>query len=163
MDNQQLAVKLIFDKAGREFKMDTFDDRLIVQKTIYLVQCLGINLGYHFSWYLKGPYSTSLASDGFSIQDEISRGLDESRKWKLDDSLAAKIESIRDWFSESDKKALAKQLEVFASVHFLVEKKGINYNNTSELVKTLSSLGKDFSEEEVTRAVRELRGHGVLN
>ena len=142
MDSQQLAVKLIFDRADLEFKMDTFDDRLIVQKSIYLVQSLGINLGYHFSWYLKGPYSTSLASDGFSIQDELSRGLDESKKWKLDDSLASKVDKIKNWFSARDNKVLAKQLELLASVHFLVTRKNIAREDTNTLAKTLTAFGK---------------------
>ncbi len=46
----------------------SFDARLIVQKTIYLLQ-RGFqgNLGYSFSWYLHGPYSPSLAADAYKL------------------------------------------------------------------------------------------------
>lgn len=163
MDNQQIAVKLIFDKLGLSFNMDTFQDRLILQKSIYLVQSLGTDLGYHFSWYLKGPYSASLATDGFSIRDELDIDLDESKKWKLDDSLARRLDNIQSWFSETEKKVLAKKLELFASVHFLVKRKNIGKDSTSELVQTLMSFGKEFSDSEVKGAVRELLQYGAIN
>ncbi len=33
--------------------VDEFDDRLKIQKTIYLLQEYGVDLGYTYSWYTK--------------------------------------------------------------------------------------------------------------
>jgi len=44
-----------------------FQSRLIVQKTIYLMQAFGLNLGYFYNWYIHGPYSPSLAKDAFAL------------------------------------------------------------------------------------------------
>ena len=51
-----------------DFKMDTFEDRLRLQKLIYLLQAHGIYLGYDFSWYLHGPYCTTLSRRGFALE-----------------------------------------------------------------------------------------------
>jgi uncharacterized protein YwgA len=50
----------------------SFNDRLIFQKTIYLLQAFGLYLGYYFSWYIHGPYSTTLTRDGFALIDKYS-------------------------------------------------------------------------------------------
>jgi len=50
------------------FKMDTFNDRLRLQKLVYMVEAFGVYLGYDYSWYLRGPYCTSLARAGFELE-----------------------------------------------------------------------------------------------
>ena len=45
----------------------SFDQRLIFQKTIYLLQAFGLYLGYVFSWYIRGPYSSELARKGYDL------------------------------------------------------------------------------------------------
>lgn len=44
-----------------------FNARLILQKTVYLMEQFGLNIGYYFSWYLRGPYSPSLARDMYAM------------------------------------------------------------------------------------------------
>lgn len=165
MDNRQIALKLICDNLGIEFQMNTFVDRLILQKSVYLIQSSGINLGYFFSWYLRGPYNSNLATDGFSIQDELATGCDESKKWKLDESISGKLSSIRDLFQAEggNKELLANNLELFASVHFLIKRKNIDSNDTNKLVSTLAKYNKHFDHSQVKWATKELSGHGVLN
>jgi uncharacterized protein YwgA len=46
----------------------SFSERLILQKTIYLLQAgFGVKLGYGYSWYIHGPYSPALARDAFPL------------------------------------------------------------------------------------------------
>lgn len=59
----------ILKRIYNNFDMEYFSDRLKLQKVIYLLQQCGINLGYSFSFYIYGPYSTELARDAFQIQD----------------------------------------------------------------------------------------------
>ena len=54
---------------GHEFSVDEFDDRLRFQKTVYLLQAFGINRGYDFSWYLRGPYRSLAAHGGYDQRD----------------------------------------------------------------------------------------------
>lgn len=58
--------KKIYEKT---FSKNSFDDRLEMQKAMYLLQELGISVGdYDFMWYKHGPYSQSLQNDILNFQ-----------------------------------------------------------------------------------------------
>lgn len=49
---------------GCDFSYGDFDQRLEMQKAIYLLQDMGVPVGdYGFRWYRHGPYSQSLQDD----------------------------------------------------------------------------------------------------
>ncbi|HME54131.1 MAG TPA: hypothetical protein VKM55_18040, partial [Candidatus Lokiarchaeia archaeon] len=60
------ALAYTLKKVGMDYRnaVSTLDERIILQKTIFLLKQLGYDLKYNFNWYLKGPYSPALASDG---------------------------------------------------------------------------------------------------
>ena len=45
--------------------LDGIPDRLALQKTLYLLQKMGLDFGYRYKWYTLGPYSPNLANDMF--------------------------------------------------------------------------------------------------
>lgn len=49
------------------FNVDYLKNRIILQKTIYLLDIAGMGLGYRFSYYIYGPYSSTLADDAYNI------------------------------------------------------------------------------------------------
>lgn len=162
MDRQQIGVKLTIDGLGLEFKIDSFEDRLIMQKSVYLAQTAGVNLGYYYHWYLHGPYSPSLTRDEYAIATDISVGTDESEGWKLDDASSQRLEEIRGIFTEPERDKLARKLELLASVHFLIERRQVSKVDTSRITATLKRFNKDFSKEEVKEALGELKSYGLL-
>ena len=53
------------------FMLD-FDARLRLQKAVHLLQAgFDVDLGYQFNYYLRGPYSTGLASDAYSLTPSV--------------------------------------------------------------------------------------------
>ncbi|MFH1126859.1 MAG: hypothetical protein V1718_01995 [archaeon] len=48
---------------SRRINLDSFDDKLIIQKAIYLSQKLGMSFDYRFGWYVRGVYSSSLTTE----------------------------------------------------------------------------------------------------
>ena len=54
MTNIDIANGLVFQALG--VSKDAFDDRLLTQKKVFLLQELGVNLGYAYNWYVRGPY-----------------------------------------------------------------------------------------------------------
>jgi len=162
MDRQQIGVKLTMDGLKLPFKVDIFEDRLIMQKAVYLAQAAGVNLGYYYHWYLYGPYSPSLTRDEFAIAMDISAGPDESEGWRLDDESSRGLTEIRAIFAGADRGELARKLELLASVHFLVDRKQVSGVDTSRITATLKRFNKDFSEEDVKQALGELIHYGLL-
>jgi len=162
MDRQQIGVRLTIDGLGLDFKITYFQDRLIMQKAVYLAQAAGVNLGYYYHWYLYGPYSPSLTRDEYAIAMDISADMDESKGWKLDDKSSQRLEKIQGIFAEPDRDKLAKKLELLASVHFLIDRRQVSKVDTSRITATLERFNKNFSEEEVKKALRGLISHGLL-
>lgn len=162
MDRQQISVKLAIDSLGLPFQIDSFQDRLIMQKAVYLAQAVGVNLGYFYQWYLYGPYSPSLTRDEFAVAMDVSADMDESARWKLDDTSTQLLKKIQPVFSGPDRSNLAKRLELLASVHFLIDRKQISKIDTSKITATLERFNKNFSEEEVKEALEELKTYDFL-
>ena len=165
MDRQQIGVKLAIDGLELPFKIDSFMDRLIMQKTVYLAQAAGVNLGYYYHWYLHGPYSPSLTRDEFAIAMDISAGMDESEGWKLDEKSSKRLEKMRPIFSEfedTERDKLARKLELLASVHFLIDREQVSGVDTGRIAAILKQYKKDFSEQDVNKALEELRDYGLL-
>ena len=55
---------------GKKLDLSIYPDRIMLQKIVYLFQEEGVNFGYHFNWYVKGPYSISLTKDLFDTFKE---------------------------------------------------------------------------------------------
>lgn len=51
------------------FDIKNFSYRFKLQKFVFLLRGYGLDLGYPFSLYLKGPYSPDLARDAFLVDD----------------------------------------------------------------------------------------------
>ncbi len=60
-----------FKELGFEFNISRFDDRLIAQKVVCLLELRGIDLGYSCSLYVRGPYSPDLTKDLYAHTREF--------------------------------------------------------------------------------------------
>lgn len=60
-------VAACFKEAGFDFDITHFDNRLIAQKLVFLLQKLGVKMGYEdsYNFYLRGTYSPTLTKDLF--------------------------------------------------------------------------------------------------
>ncbi len=163
MDKKQIGVKLTMDALGLNFKTEYFNDRLILQKTAYLVQTAGVHLGYFFRWYLHGPYCSELTSDAFEITSAIKADMDDSEEWKLDGTSLSTLSRIKPVFSETDRKKLADKLELFASVHFLVDREQVIGRDAKEIHQILEKYKKPFDKTQVENALRELENNGFFS
>jgi len=60
-------------------KLNSFTGRKRIQKSVYLLQQLGANLHFGYTWYVHGPYSPDLTRTIFNpIQDQPSRELNKN-------------------------------------------------------------------------------------
>lgn len=96
------------------FNLSTFDGRLVLQKTVHLMQSCGVPLGYEFSWYVRGPYSPGLTRDAFEIQGSYS-SMQPARF--ADPALEARFAAFVDFIRPH--KLDARWLELVASIDFL--------------------------------------------
>jgi uncharacterized protein YwgA len=139
------------------FRSD-FSVRLVFQKVAYLVQEAGIPLGYDFGWYVSGPYSTSLADDGY----EISRmKIGTEQKIRIDSNVAGKIAKLFKDINIADTKA-PYQLELLASLLFEIRNAYPRVKNLEEAKDTLKRWKSKFADLDIDRAFWTLKDAGLV-
>ena len=65
MSDRELILSLIFDEFN--LNRDNTIEKSKIQKTIYILQKFDIKLGYGFSWFGAGPYSSELVEESYSV------------------------------------------------------------------------------------------------
>ena len=93
---------------------EDFDQRLILQKTVYLLQAFGLFLGYRFNWYLRGPYCVSLARHGYELVDLYDK---VSEATFVNENAEERFKSFLKFMPKI--KDDAEMLEIIASTHFI--------------------------------------------
>ena len=66
VQEQFYILNSIWEKLGSP-SLNSFSDRLILQKKVFLLQEMGLNTNYTFRKYLYGPYSSTLTKDSFKV------------------------------------------------------------------------------------------------
>lgn len=104
---------------GNPFDFSSKDDRIALQKTIYLLMIMGINVGnYSFEWRENGPYSITLDADAFKYRQ---RAFNENVLFS--DIAMSKMEKIVQYIKEGKEKysdyTRTRWLECIASLHYL--------------------------------------------
>ncbi|MCD4845084.1 MAG: hypothetical protein K8R25_11425 [Methanosarcinales archaeon] len=124
--------------------MSTFDNRIRLQKIIYLLQSSGMSMGYGYNWYVKGPYSSPLTHDLYEIAEstEIYEN-NENIKFKDHEKIVSNLEKFRVFLGEYADNV--KYLEVFTSIHYINEAmfsgKGDQARLKDKLLEAKPSLG----------------------
>ena len=145
-----LAVGGILKRLYDEFDMQSFSNRLKLQKIIYLLQTKGINLGYSYSWYIYGPYSTGLTRDAYNISD--------FSKFKAVGFADAKDENTFQDFVHKIKNKSEFWMEVAASIHFL--KKIYPNKSKAQIVNDIRSKRQAFNnkQKQIARVWQDIEG-----
>lgn len=103
---------------GCNFDYSNFDQRMEMQKAIYLLQDMGVPVGnYGFRWYLHGPYSQSLQDDMYYENKKDYGDIILSKEY------VKKIKKLGSLI-KSDKKgnySASQWAECLASLHYLRE------------------------------------------
>ncbi len=162
MDRQQIGLKLTLDALGLPLRLDSFDDRMALQKTIYLCQQAGVHLGYRYNWYLRGPYSPDLTRDAFELKAEQGSGFDDTTGWNLDGPSIHRLKKINPLLESHPESQRPRWLELLASVLFLKRSYDGRSKDAAGLRVILERNEKYFSEDEIRHAMKELVRHDLL-
>lgn len=122
MTKGRIVLKLVLDKMGLgELAIDTFSKRLNLQKRLYLLQLTGLDLGYRYNWYLRGPYCPSLTQDAFTLKDELAWGEEDYEEYNLRGEALQKVAQAEEIWKVPSALAVAPEIwvELLASLHYL--------------------------------------------
>jgi len=108
--------------------MENFDERLRLQKIVYLLWAYGISLEYGFNWYVRGPYSPKLASDGYALDDELyERG--KGIRFNDEVNVVESLNAFKELLGDKIKDPL--YLEILASLHYI---KKVAFNGQDDFI-----------------------------
>lgn len=104
-----------------------FDERLNIQKTVYLLQEMGVNFGnYDFTWYNHGPYSQSLQNDAFKAWERQTNPI----PFNFSDYVGKQVSAFRTFIKQKPAKYTQSQwLEAIASLHYMLVHEAAGYSD----------------------------------
>jgi uncharacterized protein YwgA len=131
----------IFEK---DIDMNSLDTRIKLQKLVYILKSEGIDFGYNFTWYIRGPYSSDLADDGFYLSKRMAETFSTPyNKSTEDQTVIDKLSKVKHIIRNSN------TAELVASYLFLHRNYGVN--TTDELMKRKPR----FTENEINDVMSE--------
>lgn len=146
----------LLNRIGNFGQMASFQDRLIFQKTTYLLQVFGLYLGYSFSWYLYGPYSPALTRDGY----ELLTVIDNLPKFTFSSEAAeARFKKFLEFLGSRQRDA--KWLETVASVHSLC--KLYPQLSRTDIIERVANKQPYFSEDDAADAWDHLVAYKLID
>jgi hypothetical protein len=160
MDLKLASIFLLSQELGG-FNKDTLEDRIFIQKAIYLIQLLGVDLRYRFSWYHRGPFSFDLSDVVYQIYGE--RMSEETKELKVSPDIQPAINEINGLVAKKPYNLhKGEWLELLSSIHYLKWIAGIGMSSATAAAY-LAEVGKSqFTEAEVTLAWECLHNVGLI-
>jgi uncharacterized protein YwgA len=126
---------------GQSSDINTKDDRLRVQKAIYLGQLSCVDLGYRYNWYVHGPYSPSLTQDYYALDGLSESERQQAEAAELNQPTKAKLGVVRPLLQVPSTVQLAihQWLELLCSWHYLRRVAGYSEQKATETLQQQKS------------------------
>lgn len=164
MDMRLAGIYLILKELGG-FNIGTLEERVFVQKAIYLLQVLGLDLRFRFSWYLRGPYSKTLSQCVYEIYDDQELK-DRSDKLKLKPEIDPVLTQLKGWMDKVPTGLeLSQWFELLSSIHYVKHiskpSESVTEANIGDFLKKVGK--KVFSAEMIGEAWRTLDSAGLIS
>ncbi len=127
--------------------VDKFQDRLVIQKTVCLLEMMGLNAGYNFSLNVRGPYSPNLTNDLYSnkagvnaLKTNYTPNEEEKKKLNV--------------FSEISNNLEPTLLEIISTYAFLIREPE---NDEKQAIIKLKKLKSFYSEGRIAIGVSKAK------
>lgn len=130
------------------YSLNTINDRILLQKKIYLAQEAGVPLGYGYSWYIHGPYSPDLTAVAYQIIPEGDTSIEEMHFKEPYASMLEKVNRLESVIGEENLElSIVQWYELVASIAYWY-KRGIVEKKKS--ISKIRETKPQFSEGQIS-------------
>lgn len=137
---------------GWQFNIDSFDDRLRLQKYVFLASSFGFEHPYSYGMHLRGPYSPPLAQDYYADWSSIKPEQSSVREFDVEHFVELVAHREVRWLE------VAATLRAFS---LRIKNKGEQADLAEQVIeKTMEE--KDESRKYVEQVYQELNQIGVF-
>jgi len=133
-----------------DIRLDRFNDRMYLQKLGYLIQEIHHEHSFNFSWYVRGPYSSTLATSLFHHEEkgtyQTSPKLSEPEsetKTRISELLGKKIKDPH-------------SLELYASLWYLMSGKKISSKEKDDILAIMCKEKPHFQRKDIEIALGQI-------
>ncbi|MCH5279620.1 MAG: hypothetical protein J1E60_07530 [Christensenellaceae bacterium] len=146
MNNSHIATAIVIRDLNC-YTLETINDRILLQKKVYLAQDIGLPLGYGYSWYIYGPYSPDLTAVAYQIIPEGSTAIENHSLKEPFASMIAKVNSLERSIDEQDLKiSVVQWYELIASIAYWYKH---GYETEQRAVDIIRATKPQFTEEQI--------------
>ena len=142
MQENIAKVFAIYKTLGIKPDTKSFENRIIMQKTICLLDMMGLKTGFKFGMYLRGPYSPALTKAIFDKIDSFEKNAESANISKED---AKKIKELKE---TADMKAPV--LEIAATYGYLTN---IEHKRMREAMEILQKTKPFYSLQQIMSGI----------
>jgi uncharacterized protein YwgA len=138
---------------GKDIDMDSFDEKLVIQKAVHISEHLGIEWGYEFGWYVRGMYSSTLTVDLYGLWNKDP----EYTPTETDQTILAKIKPLENILEGMPMHSKPK--DAYELVSTVIRAKRERGMKTEEEIKNYIGQVKPwYTTEHVERAIKYVEG-----
>jgi uncharacterized protein YwgA len=154
-ERQKRLTRLLDEIGQSDYNLASFQTRLRLQKAVYLMQSFGADLGYRYNWYIRGPYSSSLADDLYAIEPlKVSLAAEAQKSVELTSDGKALLNRVaRALDARPEGLSDYRWYELLASARYLKDQ-GKGEHEASTILRTR----KDFTSAQIELARSALSG-----
>ena len=129
------------------FTLESINDRILLQKKVYLAQDIGLPLGYGYSWYIHGPYSTDLTAVAYQIIPEGDTAIENQSLKEPYASMITRVNSLESVIDEQKLTiSVVQWYELIASIAYWY--KG-GYDTEEKALEIIHETKPQFTEEQI--------------
>ncbi len=148
MSDSDLVLRVISNISA--IRLDRFNDRMYLQKLGYLIQEIHHENAFNFSWYVRGPYSSTFADSLFYHEKkgtyQISPKLVEPEsktKTRISELLGKNIKDPH-------------TLELYASLWYLMSGKKISSKEKEDILSIMCKEKPHFQRKNIVSALEQI-------
>lgn len=129
------------------FTLESINDRILLQKKVYLAQDIGLPLGYGYSWYIHGPYSTDLTAVAYQIIPEGDTAIENHSLKEPYASMITKVNSLENAIDDKNLTiSVVQWYELIASIAYWYKR---GYSTEEKAVEKIRATKPQFTEEQI--------------
>lgn len=146
MNTTLVTLSLVYRDLGVPVEASTLDFRVAMQKAAYIAQRCGVDLGYSFSWYERGPYSRALAEDYCELLNESQ---DDLEGFRFGPAAGEALERAKELVTRPSNVECSDLdwIELVASWSYLTEARGLSEIEALRLLEEEKPNLARYSEE----------------
>ncbi len=143
MNKKEIIAGLLKTISERNYNVSSFNQRLLAQKIMYIIQeVFGIDFGYDFNLYLRGPYSPKFTNEFYEIKNTVNFEELEFDDPEKNNLLLNLKEIISNYSSD------VGIMELSSTLLYLYQK-----NHSQQAIKLMKKIKQGFSKEKYDLAI----------